>query len=121
MSIRDEMQALMGRMAVAYRAGDATGCAAMWTEDGAIYSPFAPPVHGRAAIEAIHREWTGGGGGGNKRLEVLDAGSKGNLAWCLAAFSEGSTESGTSLNILERQPDCNWLIRVSSLNSDEPA
>lgn len=121
MPIRDEMQALLDRMVVAYRAGDAAGCAALWTEDGAIHSPFAPPALGRAAIEALHRDWTSGGAGANKRLEVLDAGSEGDLAWFLAAFSEGSTESGTSLCIVERQPDGGWLIRVCSLNSDEPS
>lgn len=119
--LRAEIQALLDRMAAVYSAGDAAACAALYTEDGAIYSPFAPPVHGRAAIETVHRDWTGGGAG-DKRLTVIDAGGEEDLAWCLAAFSEDSmTDSGTSLNILERQPGGNWLIRISSLNADETA
>jgi uncharacterized protein (TIGR02246 family) len=120
MTIRDELQALFDQMTSAYRAGDAAACAAMWTGDGALYSPFAPPTHGRAAIEALHRDWTDDGAGKGKTLKVLDAGADGNLAWCVVAFAEGEmTESGTSLSILQRQADGTWLIRVCSLNSDE--
>jgi ketosteroid isomerase-like protein len=112
----------MARMVAAYRAGDAAGCAALWTEDGALFSPFAPPARGRAAIEALHSDWTADGVGSDKRLEVLDAGAEGNLGWCMVAFSEGSaTDSGTSLNVLERQPGGDWLIRICSLNSDHAA
>lgn len=47
-----------------------------------------------------------------------DAGSSGDLAWCLATYSEGRVaEEGASLNILEHQADGNWLIRICGLNS----
>jgi hypothetical protein len=50
-----------------------------------------------------------------------DAGSSGDLAWCLAAYSEGRVaEEGDSLNILEHQADGKWLIRICSLNSNNP-
>jgi ketosteroid isomerase-like protein len=92
----------------------------VFTPDGELYSPYAPPARGRAAIEALHRIWTLDGGSG-KRLTIVHAGSSGDLAWCLASFSEGQvTGDGTSLNIFERQADGSWHIRMCSLNGSEP-
>jgi uncharacterized protein (TIGR02246 family) len=116
-SIRDELQRLMDTMAHAYRAGDAAGCASLFVPAGALYSPYAPPALGRAAIEALHREWTQDGE--TKQLTVIDAGSDGDLAWCHAAYSEGDeSDNGTSLSVCERQADGRWLIRFCMLNSD---
>jgi uncharacterized protein (TIGR02246 family) len=113
------MQQLMDEMAVAYRAGDAHSCAQMFTSDGVLYSPYALPARGRTEIESLHRDWTGEGTG--KQLQVQDAASFGNLGWCLVAYSEGdATGKGTSLNVVELQPSGKWLIRICSLNSDEP-
>lgn len=106
-------------MTTAYRAADAAACASMWTENGAIYSPFGPPLMGRAAIEAAHREWTAGGAGEDKILQVVDVAADGGMAWCLVRYAEPG-ESGTSLNVLERQADGTWLIRLTSLNADVP-
>jgi len=75
MTIRDELQGLMDKMTNAYRAGDAAGCASLFVPEGALYSPYAPPALGRAAIEELHRDWTQGGE--NKQLQVIDAGSEG--------------------------------------------
>ena len=120
MSIRDELQSLLDAYAAAYRSGDAAACAAMFVPDGELYSPYAPPARGRAAIEALHHAWTRDGGG-DKQLTAIDVGSAGDLAWCLAAFSEGQvTGDGTSLNILERRADGGWMIRICSLNGDDP-
>ena len=119
MLIRDELQNLLNTMAAAYRAGNAAACAAMFVPDGELYSPYPPPARGRAAIEALHRIWTHDGGG-DKQLTLIDAGSSGNLAWCLAAYSEGEvTGDGTSLSILERQAGGDWLFRICSLNSND--
>ncbi|MER9599685.1 nuclear transport factor 2 family protein [Mesorhizobium sp. M0244] len=120
MSIHDELQNFWETYAAAYRVGDATACAAMFALDGELYSPYAPPACGRAAIEALHRIWTEGAGT-DKRLTVLKAGSSGDLAWCLAAYSEGqATGDGTSLDVFERRADGKWLIRMCSLNSNDP-
>ena len=118
MSIRSEAQALLDLMVQAYRAGDAAGCAAIFTEDAILYSPYAVAAQGRSAIETLHHIWTAHGGD-SKTLTVRDAGSSGDLGWCLAAYSEGEV-TGTSLNILVRQPDGCWLIRMCSLSADEP-
>jgi ketosteroid isomerase-like protein len=104
MSIHDDLQNFWNIYAAAYRAGDATACAAMFVPDGELYSPYAPPTRGRAAIEALHRVWTRGGGT-DKQPTVIDAGSSDDLAWCLAAYSEGeATGDGTSLDILSASP-----------------
>jgi ketosteroid isomerase-like protein len=113
------MQGLMNDMARAYRAGDAQVCAQMFVPDGILYSPYAVPARGQAEIESLHRDWTGGGT--RKELKVLDAARSGDLGWCLVAYSEGNaTGNGTSLNVVERQPSGEWLIRICSLSSDEP-
>ncbi len=89
----------------------------MFVPDGALYSPYAPPALGREAIDALHRDWTRGGE--NKQLQVIAAGASGDLAWCHTAYSEGDVSgNGTSLSILERQADGQWLIRICMLNSD---
>jgi uncharacterized protein (TIGR02246 family) len=119
-----EAQALMDRMAAAYRAGDAAGCAALFTADATLLSPHAAAAHGRDAIEALHRDWTAQAN--SKRLTVIEAGRSGDLGWCLAAYSEGditegdNTGNGTSLSTLMRQSNGSWLIRMCSLNSDVP-
>lgn len=121
MSIRDELQSLLDDYARAYQAGDASACAKLYTPDGELHSPYAPPARGRSEIEALHKVWTEHVSG-EKRLAIVQAGASGDLAWCLATYSEGNvTGNGTSLNVLERQADGSWLIRMSSLNStDQP-
>jgi len=100
----------------AYRKGDALGCAAVFSPDALLTSPYGPPARGQEAIKAVHKEWTSDGGE-NKQLEIIEYGGSGDLAWCLAKFSEGAeTGEGVSLNVLERQPDGQWLIKICSLN-----
>ena len=55
MSIRDDLQSLFNIYVAAYQAGDAAACAAIFAINGELYSPYAPPARGRAAIEALHR------------------------------------------------------------------
>ncbi|TPK61594.1 DUF4440 domain-containing protein [Mesorhizobium sp. B2-4-19] len=121
MSIRDELQELWEIYVAAYRAGDAAGCAAVFTSDAELHSPYAPPARGRAAIEALHGVWTQYATP-DKTLAILEAGASGQLAWSLAAYSEGeATGNGTSLSVFERQAaGGRWLIRMCSLNSTDP-
>ena len=120
MSIRDDLRRVFDAYAAAYQASDASACAAMFTPNAELYSPYAPPARGRPAIEALHRTWTQDGGG-DKQLTIVHAGGSDDLAWCLASFSEGQvTGDGTSLNILEREAGGDWLIRICSLNTNVP-
>jgi len=118
-SFEGQVQALMDQMAAAYRTGNAAGCAALFTADATLLSPYATAARGRDAIEALHCVWTAAEN--SKQLTVMEAGQSGDLGWCLATYSEGNvTGNGTSLCTLARQPDGSWLIRLCSLNSDMP-
>jgi hypothetical protein len=91
----------------------------MFVTNGVLYSPYAFPARGHAEIETLHRVWTEGVTG--KELKVLDAARSGDIGWCLVSYSEGdATGNGTSLSVVELQPDGKWLIRICSLNCDEP-
>lgn len=115
--LRDELQAALNEMARVYAAGDAAACAALFTADATLHSPFAPPAHGRAEIEALHRDWTRDATA--KRFEILDCGGSGELAWALARFSEGETGTGMTLAVFERHEQAGWLVRACSLNEAE--
>lgn len=120
MGFHDEAQALLDRMAAAYRAGDAAGCAACFTPNARLLSPYAPEARGRQEIEALHRDWTAHGGDG-KTITVIEAANAGGTGWCLPAYSDGDvTGDGKSLSILERQPGGGWLVSHCCLAADEP-
>ncbi len=118
MTLRGELQAALDDMAQFYMAGDAVACAALFTTDATLLSPYAPPAHGRAEIAALHRDWTEGATA--KTFEILDCGGGGETAWALARYSEGQiTGEGTTLAVFEHRENTGWLIRVCSLNSVE--
>ena len=119
MTLASEIGGLLQQMATVYSKGDAAGCAALFTENAELHSPYAPPARGRAAIEALHVEWTADGGGEGKSFDLLNCGQSGPLAWALCRFSEGdATGDGTSLMVLEREADARWLIRMCCLHGD---
>ena len=115
MDFLEECQQLLDRYVSCYREGDAAGCASVYSIEAEMYSPFGPPAIGRRAIEAAHKEWVEEGAD-SKQINVLSAGSSGDLGWCIANFSEGTTGSGSSMNILARRPDGRWEITHCSLN-----
>ncbi|MFT5000666.1 MAG: ketosteroid isomerase-like protein [Planctomycetota bacterium] len=117
MNFQEECQQLLDQYVSYYREGDAAGCASMYVRDAELYSPFGPTAIGRQAIEATHKEWVEDGTE-NKQITVLGAGHSDDLGWCIARFNEGTTVSGSSLNILARQPDGSWAITHCSLNED---
>jgi ketosteroid isomerase-like protein len=120
MLTRDRMQDLLDAMARSYAAGDAAACAAFFGDTAQLHSPFGPPAVGRAAIEALHAEWTATPSA--KSFTIIDHGSGDSLAWCLCRFSEGDvTGEGTSLVVLERAPSGDWLIRSCCLHGDAAA
>lgn len=116
MTLRDELQAMCDAYVAAYRVGDTAGCAAVFTEDGILYSAFAPPAIGRAAIATLHEAWTVGGEG--KTLTVVDASGSGDIAFAHADFAEGrSTSEGHALWACTRAPGGPWRIRFCSLTA----
>lgn len=125
MELGEELQQLLDGYVAAYRAGDAAGCAAVYTECGEIHSPFGPPAVGRAAIAAAHTAWFEEAEE-NKAITVLSVQGAGDLAACLARYSADipredgppATEAGVTLSTFERQADGSWLIRMSALVPD---
>jgi uncharacterized protein (TIGR02246 family) len=115
MNVESEIARLLDRYVEAYRTGDSAGCAAAFTEDGELRSPFGPAAVGRDAIARVHAEWTADGAAG-KQIEIKSFGMSGDMAWVLAVFREGqATGEGESLCVLERQADQGWLFRMCSL------
>ena len=125
-TFRDDMQALMSGYLDAYRDKDASRCAAIFAGDAVIHSPFGPPIRGRDAIMAAHRDWFGLGEE-NKRIDILDCAASGDQAYCLVAYSADIRgedgvpvkEAGTNLNVLVREAGA-WRIRYSSMNETQP-
>ncbi|MEX0286367.1 MAG: nuclear transport factor 2 family protein [Paracoccaceae bacterium] len=115
MSFKEECQKLFDQYVSCYRQSDAKGCASVFAETAEMYSPFGPAAIGRQAIEHTHAEWVQEGAE-DKQITVRSAGHTGDLGWCVAEFSEGSTGEGISLNVLARQPDGKWRITHCSLN-----
>jgi uncharacterized protein (TIGR02246 family) len=121
-----EMQAVMAEYLAAYRASDAGRCAAIYTSDATIYSPFGPPVQGRDAIAAAHESWVATGED-NKHIDILDCAASGDLGYCLVAYSarvsddDGTDrlEAGTNLMAMVREGGA-WRIRLSSMNETNP-
>ena len=117
MSTLPNFQELLDRMTLAYRAGDAAACAAMFTTDAQLHSPYAPPAIGRAAIQALHAEWVGEGVD-DKELVVVEAGGSEGSAWSLNRYSEhGGQVQGTSLIVWQLDDNGEWRVRMCSLNS----
>ena len=127
MTLLKEMEQLVAALLRASQAKDAGACAALYSEDGAVYSPYAPPAMGSAAIQELHQDWLDEGET-NKRLDILEAGGDSDIAYVLVAYAGDTpqedggviTDSGTSLNLCQRQPDDSWRIHISSLTSDTP-
>ncbi len=113
---RAELQQLLDRMAAAYRAGDAKGCADLFAPDAQLHSPFGV-ARGYDDLIRLHREWTSAPNA--KRFSILDCGSHDGIAWCLCRFTEeNETEDGTSLLVLEQDTAGAWLIRSCCLYGD---
>lgn len=120
------LQQVLDRYQEAYANHDATGCAAAYTRDGQIFSPYAPPVTGTAAITATHLAWFAEGET-DKKMTILEARADGDVAFCSVIYSAEITAEdggamrvfGSSLNTFLRQPDGSWKIRHTSLNELE--
>lgn len=116
MTLRQDLQAMADAYVAAYRVGDAAGCTAVFTEDAVLYSAFAPPALGQAAIAALHAEWTVGGE--EKTLTVVDADGSGDVAFARADFAEGrGTSEGHALWACVRVPGGPWRVRFCSLTA----
>ena len=127
MNILDEMQDLNNKWVEKFSKGDIEACVEMYTEDGAIYSPYSPAAIGRDAIRDTFKEWHEAGEQ-NKRVKVIEADSDSKIAYFTATYSgdfpedDGTlaNESGVVLTVCVRASNGSWKMHISSLNSDTP-
>ena len=66
---REGIEGLVTKLLEALSQHDATGCAALFTDEGSILSPYGAEVRGRDAIKATHEAWFDEGET-NKRLDL---------------------------------------------------
>lgn len=122
---REGIKSLVAQLLDALQRHDAAACAALFTGDGLILSPYGPPASGTDAIRATHQSWFDEGET-NKRLTLLEADAGGDLGYrvlayagdCLQPDGRYATDRGRSVNVLRRQTDGAWRIQISSLNTD---
>jgi len=102
----------------AWRRGDPSALAALFTEDGFILQGNRPPVRGRRAIQAAYT----GQGGGPLRLRALAAATEDTLAYIIGAYGYGDAQDdqGKFTLTLRRGPDGQWLIFSDMDNSSQP-
>lgn len=98
----------------AWRAADADGLAALFTDDGLLLQPSRAPVRGRAAIRAAYA----GSGGGPLRLRALHAETSGDAGFIIGAYGYGDApgDMGKFTLTLRRGSDGRWLI-VSDMDN----
>lgn len=107
----------------AFNAGDAAACAAFFTEDVMLLPPGEPMTCGRAAFEETYRSRIKENTGGTHTNELIDYGVAGDMAYQVGAYAiedSDPPEKGKFVNILMRQADGSWKVKVSIFNSDLP-
>jgi len=106
-------------------AKDAATIANMYAEDATLMPPGAPPIKGRAAIQAF---WQGflNAGASDVKLRIVDVGSSGDLAYEIGAFEAnlpgpgGITRgSGKYVVVWKRQPDGDIKMFADIFNANE--
>jgi ketosteroid isomerase-like protein len=97
----------------AWQQKDARALAALFTEDGFVLSNGAPPVRGRAAIEAHYK-----GQGGALALRAFAYSNEGSTAFIIGGFArqEGQPDIGKFTLTLRKSASERWLI-VSDMDN----
>lgn len=127
MDTQREMQDKIDQWVAHFIEGDADAAVAMYTPDGAIYSPYYEAALGIDAVRTVHQHWMAKGQS-NKKLQILEARTDGKIGYQVVEYSgdypqdDGSayTETGYSVNIVRKQADSSWKFHISSLNSEVP-
>ncbi|NIK08943.1 ketosteroid isomerase-like protein [Xanthomonas arboricola] len=92
----------------AWRKGDASALATLFTEYGFLLQSDHPPIRGRAAIQAAYE----GSSGGPLRLRSLGFSAEGNVAYIIGAYGYGDApgDIGKFTLTLHRDSCKRWLI-----------
>lgn len=107
----------------AFNRGDAEGCAAFFTEDIMLLPPDEPMTRGRAAFLDTYRSRISENTGGTHTNKLIDYGVEGDMAYQVGTYAIADSnppEQGKFVNILKRQGDGTWKVKVSIFNSDLP-
>jgi ketosteroid isomerase-like protein len=102
-------------------AGEWTEVAALYADDGKLLPPNEGPVRGRAAI---HNWWQGFPETSDMKLEIVEIGGGGDVAYVHGKYSailvpEGA-DAGKYIEIWRRQTDGSWKVAIDIFNSDLP-
>jgi ketosteroid isomerase-like protein len=102
----------------AWRAGDASALAALFTDDGFVLQPGRPPARGRAALEATYA----GQGGGSLKLRALAYATSDSIGYIIGAYGYGddAEDQGKFTLTLRRSPSGRWLIFSDMDNGSRP-
>jgi ketosteroid isomerase-like protein len=101
----------------AWRARDAAGLAALFSDDGFVLSGGAPPVHGR---ENIQTRYTGSGG--SLHLRAIAYAADDTVGYIIGTYGGTPAEinSGKFVLALRRRPGGPWLIAADMDNPSTP-
>ncbi|MCL5776037.1 nuclear transport factor 2 family protein [Limibaculum sp. FT325] len=124
MAFQPALKALIAQYLDAYAARDARAASAVFAERARIITPFGPPIVGRDAIAAAHYDWFDDGET-NKRLDVVEAGARGEMGYAVLRWSADLREpdgrivrdTGLSLNVLMHSYG-GWMIAQTALVPD---
>lgn len=112
-----ELDRVLRDYETAWRARDADGLAALFTEDGFVLSGGRPPAVGREAIRERYR-----GSGGPLWLRPFAFSKEGDTGWILGGYrgTESGGDGGKFTLTLRRESDGRWYI-VSDMDNGNGA
>jgi steroid delta-isomerase len=113
MSMRDQFDRLVEVYTSAIEVGDAEAISSLYTEDAILLAPENPPISGRQAIQENYRRELGDGY--KMIIKVLDFKDLGDTAYAVSAW-ETEDESGSALDLLQRQSDGSLLLHRECWN-----
>ena len=114
--LADEMTSMNAKWDAAINNADFDSLLPLYAADGRLMPPGAPPVTGPLAI----RDFFAGRGRSvrNHKVELVDVLPIGNYAYTTSHFTatlmvneKAASISGSTVRLLERQPDGQWKIK----------
>lgn len=101
-----------------WRAGDAAGVAALFSEDGMALPNGRPPAPGRPAIAAAYK-----GPGGDLRLRALAFATADSVGYIIGAYryGDGTGDLGKFVLALTRRGTGPWMIAADIDNTNAPS
>ncbi len=117
-SLPQELDRVLRDYEAAWRDGDGTRLAALFTEDGMALSSGSLPHRGRKAIAASIR-----GPGGELQLHAIAWSTSDSVGYIIGGYRYPSSTGpgGKFLLALKRGADGRWLIAADMDNSAQPA